>query len=223
MRPHEPQRRSTMIAGAEPRRRRRLAVWALAALAVGELAGTCGGGGGGNDEGGCDGSCPQQHLTVADVKLVIQQAVAEASVNGVPNATIVVVDRVGNVLAVYQMPGTPNDPIIESIIESNRSSLTDPTGLEGVPVPPAVAAISKAGTAAYLSSQANAFSTRTASQIIQEHFNPQEKDRAGGPLFGVQFSQLPCGDLVGTFDMDAMRGPKRLPLGFAGDPGGLPR
>ena len=27
---------------------------------------------------------------------------------------------------------------------------------------------------------------RTASQIVQEHFNPGELGKAGGPLFGVQ-------------------------------------
>lgn len=206
-------------------RRARLAALAIAALA--QAGSQCGGGGGGGDGGGgnaCDGSCAQQRLETADVELVIRQAVAEATVNGVASATIAVVDRVGNVLAVHQMPAaTPADfTVPTTTIGSRRASLTNPTGLEGVPVPASVAAISKAGTAAYLSSQGNAFSTRTASQIVQEHFNPLERDRAGGPLFGVQFSQLPCGDLVGRFDADALRGPKRLPLGFSGDPGGLP-
>ena len=53
-------------------------------------------------------------------------------------------------------------------------------GLEGLKFPvdaaPVViddqAAIAKAVTGAYLSSEGNAFSTRTASQIVQEHFNP---------------------------------------------------
>jgi len=88
-------------------------------------------------------------------------------------------------------------------------------------VPAELAAISKAGTAAYLSSQGNAFSTRTASQIVQENFNPGERFRAGGPLFGVQFSQLVCGDFVRS-ESDGPFGPKRLPLGFSADPGGLP-
>ena len=47
-------------------------------------------------------------------------------------------------------------------------------GLEGESLFATLAAISKAGTGAFLSSQGNAFSTRTASQIIQEHYNPGE-------------------------------------------------
>jgi uncharacterized protein GlcG (DUF336 family) len=119
------------------------------------------------------------------------------------------------VLAVYQMAGAP--PVTE--VTSNRGVTR---GLEGVDVGTTVAAISKAGTAAYLSSQGNAFTTRTAGQIVQQNFNPGENGRAGGPLFGVQFSQLPCGDFVRRFDADALTGPKRLPLGFSADPGGLP-
>src|SRR5688572_23754973 len=54
--------------------------------------------------GGCTGTCggSTTSLTVADVQQVIAQAVAEAQARGV-NATIAVVDRVGNVLAVYRM------------------------------------------------------------------------------------------------------------------------
>ena len=87
-------------------------------------------------------------------------------------------------------------------------------------------------TGAYLSSGGNAFTTRTASQIIQEHFNPGEKFAPGGPLFGVQFSQLPCSDLSVVFpgtnavgaahEESATVGPKRSPLGLSADPGGLP-
>jgi uncharacterized protein GlcG (DUF336 family) len=74
------------------------------------------------------------------------------------------------------------------------------------------AAVSKAGTAAYLSSDGNAFTTRTASFIIQENIPPGITSQPGGDLFGVQFSQLPCSDVV----------PNALPLGLSGDPGGVP-
>ena len=51
-------------------------------------------------------------------------------------------------------------------------------GLEGIGgLPSEFAAISKAVTGAYLSSEGNAFSTRTASQIIQQNFDPGEKDK----------------------------------------------
>src|SRR6185503_303116 len=54
--------------------------------------------------GGCTGTCggSTTSLTVADVQQVIAQGVAEAQARSV-NATIAVVDRVGNVLAVYRM------------------------------------------------------------------------------------------------------------------------
>jgi uncharacterized protein GlcG (DUF336 family) len=101
--------------------------------------------------------------------------------------------------------------------------------LQGIDVPGAVAgAIAKAITGAYLSSAGNAFSTRTASMIVQEHFPPSAVARGleSGPLFGVQFSQLPCSDLNARFSGNAgasgFIGPKRSPLGLAADPGGLP-
>ena len=34
--------------------------------------------------------------------------------------------------------------------------------------------------------------TRTASQIVQQHFNVGESQQPAGPLFGAQFSQLAC-------------------------------
>jgi hypothetical protein len=66
--------------------------------------------------------------------------------------------------------------------------------LPELPAPAAAAgAIAKAITGAYLSSSGNAFSTRTASMIVQEHFPPSRAaiGLESGPLFGVQFSQLP--------------------------------
>ncbi|MDX1507940.1 MAG: heme-binding protein, partial [Woeseiaceae bacterium] len=86
-----------------------------------------------------------------------------------------------------------------------------------------LAAIAKAITAAYLSTEGNAFTTRTASQIVQAHFNPNDNRQPGGPLFGVQFSQLPCSDLANRFAGGVPgAGPQRSPLGLSADPGGLP-
>jgi uncharacterized protein GlcG (DUF336 family) len=81
------------------------------------------------------------------------------------------------------------------------------------------AAISKAGTAAFLSTQGNAFSTRSASFIVQEHFPPHVNPSAGGPLFGVQFSSLRCSDVSRTGHPAST---SNLPLGLAADLGGLP-
>jgi len=170
------------------------------------------------DTQSCDGSCANANtfLTVADVQDVIARAVAEAQARNAP-ATIAVVDRVGNVLGVFAMTGAPSTFTVRS-----RSGIDG--GLEGVNiVPSTLAAIAKAVTGAYLSSEGNAFSTRTASQIVQEHFNPGEALSLSGPLSGVQFSQLPCSDLSGRFAGGAPdAGPKRSPLGLSADPGGFP-
>ncbi|MSP42626.1 MAG: hypothetical protein EXR08_04580 [Alphaproteobacteria bacterium] len=164
-----------------------------------------------------------QNLTDMDVYRIIAQGVQEAGARNNP-ATIAVTDRVGNVLAVYQMPGAP--PTVT--VSSGRNVHTGIDGLAGL-VPSTLAAIAKAVTGAYLSSSGNAFSTRTASQIVQRNFNPGEALGPGGPLFGVQFSQLPCSDLSRRFvngasppPPDQFRGPKRSPLGLSADPGGLP-
>lgn len=222
----------------------------LAAALSAVLLASCGGSETGSDDGATaapgtkfTGLIPfpeLESLTRADVRRVIAQAVNEANAQGAP-ASIAVVDRVGNVLAVFQMNGAPTD--LSAIAEVARTISQGPlsgarlvgaagSGLDGLTIPgaAAVGAIAKAVTGAYLSSGGNAFSTRTASQIVQENFNPEETFQAGGPLFGVQFSQLPCSDLSTRFQSDngagtvvgSTVGPRRSPLGLAADPGGLP-
>ena len=144
------------------------------------------------------------NLTTDEVRNVVSQAVAAAAQLNRP-VTVAVTDREGNVLGVFQMTGAPASTLIRSVGTLDR-------GLEGTSVPASLAAISKAGTAALFSTTGNAFTTRTAGFIIQEHFPPGISFRSGGPLYGVQFSSLPCSDI------------KRpgLPLGLAADPGGLP-
>jgi uncharacterized protein GlcG (DUF336 family) len=172
---------------------------------------------------------PSLNLTESDVTTIVIQAVNQAAALGAP-ATIAVVDRVGNVLEVTQMTGAPPMATVTSRtgVATTNFAATPPTenGLEGVMVPTTLAAISKALTGAYLSSsQGNAFSTRTANQIIQQHFNPGVADTPSGPLFGVQFSQLPCSDfntVAPTIAGATSAGPHRSPLGFAADSGGLP-
>jgi uncharacterized protein GlcG (DUF336 family) len=178
------------------------------------------------------------NLTVSDVQSVISQAVNEARARGVA-AAIAVTDRVGNVLGLYNMIGANRSfdsaggactaplggiPVGCIVITSDPAQINgnpDKSGLEGLSIPGPVAAIAKAITGAYLSSGGNAFTTRSANQIVQEHFNPQERFAPSGPLFGVQFSQLPCSDL-NISDNTVTIGPKRSPLGLAADPGGLP-
>ncbi len=108
-------------------------------------------------------------LTVADVTQIIQQCIPLA--NGIdPNAVIAVTDREGVVLAVY--------------------------GVNHVPVAAEIAdAVSKAGASSFLSSNQEAFTTRTAGFIIQDHFPPGIANTPPGPLVGVGFSSLSFSDV----------------------------
>lgn len=195
------------------------------------LVSACGGGGGGGStvatEQVASGSTPTQatncapdcSLTAADVGIVITQAVAEAAARN-QRATIAVVDRVGNVLGVYQMTGADDFVTVTSTAEQGGPVVG---GLENLNfIPSTLASIAKAMTGAYLSTGGNAFTTRTASQIIQENFNPGERNVPSGPLFGVQFSQLPCSDFSQRQGAGVGPGPHRSPLGLSADPGGMP-
>ena len=147
---------------------------------------------------------------------MLAQAVGEATARHTPGV-IAVVDRVGNVLAVYSMTGARATATLRPGPNGNLDA-------QGVVAPAAAAAIAKAVTGAYLSSGAHAFSTRTASMIVQENFppGPASVGFEGGPLFGVQFSSLPCSDVTQRLASAATIGPKRSPLGLAADPGGFP-
>ena len=144
------------------------------------------------------------NLAQTDVQTILQQAASAATALGKP-VNIVVTDREGNVLGFLPMPGTPTPSTIRSVGRLGQ-------GLEGTVVPPAEAATAKAATAAFFSTSGNAFTTRTAGFIIQEHFPPGISFRSGGPLYGVQFSSLPCSDI---------KKPSAR-LGLSADPGGLP-
>jgi uncharacterized protein GlcG (DUF336 family) len=193
---------------------------------------TGGGGGGGSTGGGSTGGTPitgspgatyaipaQDALTVAEVQQVLAQAAEQARTDNRP-AVISVVDRVGNVLAILRMTGAPATAHIPEAPDGTKQDA------QGLDVPAEVTALAKAITGAYLSSGGNAFSTRTASMIVQQHFppGPSTTGLESGPLYGVQFSQLPCSDLAAraTTGAAALIGPKRSPLGLAADPGGFP-
>ena len=109
-------------------------------------------------------------LTAADVTAIINQAVLRAVVIS-PNSVIAVTDREGYVLGVWVVRG-------------------------GAATPGEIAtAVSKAGTAAYLSSNQNAFTSRTAGYIIQQHFPVGVSNAAPGPLVGVGLSNLFVSDV----------------------------
>jgi uncharacterized protein GlcG (DUF336 family) len=109
----------------------------------------------------------------SDVQTIINHAVTRAAAIS-PNSVIAVTDREGDVLGVWVMhSGDATDPEVAT-------------------------AVSKAGTAAYLSSNQNAFTSRTAGFIIQQHFPPGVINAAPGPLVGVGLSNLFFSD-INTF------------------------
>ena len=122
-----------------------------------------------------------EQLTQADVERVLTQAIASAAQID-PRAVIAVVDREGFVLGVW------------SVRVGNGPSAGVVAG-----------AVSRAGTAAFLSSNQNAFTSRTAGFIIQQHFPPGVRGTSPGPLVGVGFSNL--------FYSDVNR-LKAIPAGF---------
>jgi uncharacterized protein GlcG (DUF336 family) len=109
-------------------------------------------------------------LTAADVTKIINQAVTRA-VNVSPNSVIAVTDREGDVLAVWVVRGGA-------------------AGADEI-----ATAVSKAGTAAFLSSNQDAFTSRTAGYIIQQHFPVGVSNTAPGPLVGVGLSNLFISDI----------------------------
>lgn len=121
-------------------------------------------------------------LTAAQVRQVLAQAGSQMR----PGQAAAVVDREGNVLGVYATTTATPQTIEKAIV--------------------------RARTGAYFQSSQNAFSTRTARFIIQDHFPWPVRNTPGGPLYGVQFSNLPGTDLLG---------PGQVP-GISADPGGLP-
>src|SRR3982751_489208 len=109
-------------------------------------------------------------LTIGDGQTVINQAVTRAG-NISPNSVIAVTEREGYVLGVWGVRG-------------------------GVATPgESATAVSKAGTASYLSSNQNAFTSRTAGFIIQQHFPPGVRNTSPGPLVGVGLSNLFSSDI----------------------------
>jgi uncharacterized protein GlcG (DUF336 family) len=109
-------------------------------------------------------------LTATDVQTIINQAVTRA-LQISPNSVIAVTDREGTVLGVWNVRG--GEPTADEI----------------------ASCVSKAGTASYLSSNQNAFTSRTAGFIIQQHFPPGVRNTPPGPLVGVGLSNLFFSDI----------------------------
>ncbi len=148
-------------------------------------------------------------MTSVEVTRVLTQAISRAR-QIEPSAIIAVVDREGYVLGVWSLGAMP-----------------DPNAVQD--------AITKAGTAAFLSSNQNAFTSRTAGFIVQQNFPPGVQNRPNGPLVGVNFSNLSfttvnrfknphsgyIPDFTGGSNGAAIAGAAPL-SGLAGSPGGVP-
>jgi len=154
-------------------------------------------------------------LTLADVQNIVAQAVTRATALTTSplstNAVIAIADREGWVLGVWAL--------------NTNSSVADPLVAD---------AIAKAGSAAFLSSDNNAFSSRTAGDIVQQHFPPGIANTPPGPLVGVNFSQLSFSDINklkapgsvisygSSPGLTLVSPPQPLTGGLGGTPGGLP-
>jgi uncharacterized protein GlcG (DUF336 family) len=142
------------------------------------------------------------------VQTVINNAVARAIAIS-PNSVIAVTDREGYVLGVW---------VVRGGLATDGEIAT---------------AVSKAGTAAFLSSNQNAFTSRTAGYIIQQHFPVGVKNTAPGPLVGVGLSNLFVSDINRFKNIDMIPFPVGAtspgafgsPIFFSsldGSPGGMP-
>ncbi|MGQ0613457.1 MAG: heme-binding protein [Planctomycetaceae bacterium] len=138
-----------------------------AALAAWLLVASCNGGAALAVVPLCPGPVP---LAAAEIETLLAQAAARAAADATP-FVLTVVNRDGVVVGAFAMAGVP-----AGFVDSCRA---------------------KARTAAFLSSNQHAFSTRTARFIIQDNFPPGLPNTPGGPLYGVQFSSLACSDVVG--------------------------
>src|SRR6266404_484901 len=145
-------------------------------------------------------------LTATDVQIIIKRAVTRA-VKISPNSVIAVTDREGFVLAVW-------------VVRGGTATVDE-----------VATAVSKAGTASFLSSNQNAFTSRTAGFIIQQHFPPGVQNTPTGPLVGVGLSNLFFSDInkfkapgsVSTFS--STPGLTIVPVfgtSLDGSPGGVP-
>jgi uncharacterized protein GlcG (DUF336 family) len=132
---------------------------------------------------------PTATLQVSDVQNLIATAVTRAHLDN-KLVVVSVSDREGHMLGLFDMTGVdPASNDVDVINKNPNNSFDFPT------TQTERTAVEKARTAAFLSSDQNAFSTRTAFALVQPHFPPNIANTAEAPLFGLQFSSLPCGDV----------------------------
>ena len=136
-----------------------------------------------------------QGLTVGEQAQVFAQA-AGVALKSAPSSVIAIVDRDGRELLVRSADGTQNFTEAQEAV-----------------------AVSKAGTAVFLSSGGEAFTSRTAGFIIQQHYPPGINLTPPGPLVGVGFSSMAYSDVNYFRRLDGSRIPGTR---LYGSPGGMP-
>jgi uncharacterized protein GlcG (DUF336 family) len=144
------------------------------------------------------------NLTAAEVTTILGQAASQAK----PGQVIVVMDTEGITLGIVGMKGFDDN------VAPDGKTTFPPTGVFSEREQLIRTAAARARTAAFFASNENAFTTRTARFIIQDHFPQNVKNTPGGPLYGVQFSSFRGGDTL----RDEQSGFPAL----SGDPGGVP-
>ncbi|MBI3891383.1 MAG: heme-binding protein [Candidatus Wallbacteria bacterium] len=186
------------------------------------IATGCSGGGGGSPET----RLPRPPtgvavpLTEAEVRVVLAQAVAEATRVGA-SLVVAVTNRDGVIRGEFRMTSMPAGPSYPGAV---TGCLPFP-GYDACSAGGVNCAVAKARTAAYFSSTGEAFSTRTARFIILDHFPPGVSNTGGGPLYGVNNSSLPGSDvLVAQLANSSTAVPPLLiePNGLSAVDGGVP-
>jgi uncharacterized protein GlcG (DUF336 family) len=182
---------------------------------------SCGGTGNGSSANSSDPPAPAiVPLTASDVTTVVQNAVLAVDAPMV----VAVVDRGGNILAVFETPGAPTTAI----------------GDFGNTVPATELAVGLARTAAFFSNDMAPLSSRTVRYISGIHFPPGIAGTPNADLYGIENTNRGC-TLSNNFLPGQMLNPSRSidgtqpgvgittgkantndSLPFAVNPGGIP-
>jgi len=145
-----------------------------------------------------DAAFDATQLSAADVQTLVANAV---QADGAPGLAVAVVDRAGNILAIFRLPAT-TDADVEK-------------------------ALSLARTGAFFSSLATPLSSRTVQAISQPNFPMGIPNQPSGPLFGIGNTNRGCnfnvtylpGQMLPQLQNATGTG---YGLGMATFPGGLP-
>jgi uncharacterized protein GlcG (DUF336 family) len=151
-------------------------------------------------------------LTAADVQTILAQAASQVKNPETSIQSFVVTDRDGRILGGLAMGGLAGDGRKTRALRAELNLL----------------ATYRSRTAAFFQSTENAFTTRSARYIIQDNFPAGVNFTPGGPLYGVEFSNLAGSDIVGTTTDPKTGQPvvnasgSDTSIAVSGDPGAIP-